>query len=61
MDQPTKAEIGPNQYQCSVCGGIFDKGWSDEQAVEELKKNFSGSGDPDDCDILCDDCYKKFR
>lgn len=43
-------------YKCSVCGETYDKGWSDEEAEAELAENF---GVPkEDCDIVCDDCYK---
>ncbi len=45
-----------NKYQCAYCKGIFDKGWSDEEAETELEDTF---GLPKEmCDIVCDDCYK---
>lgn len=46
----------PNEYRCAICRGVFVKGWSDEQAEQELAENF---GDPvEDCDLVCDDCYQ---
>lgn len=50
-------ELKQNQYECAVCRGIFDKGWSDEEAKEELQQEFPGYS-VDDCDIVCENCYK---
>ena len=47
-----------NEYQCAVCGGIFEFGRSDEEAVSEMKENFPGL-EKEDCGIVCDDCYKE--
>lgn len=54
-DDATK--LGPNQYQCEACGGIFNKGWSDEEAAAELSATFPGFT-PDESGIVCDGCYK---
>ena len=43
-------------YTCAVCGGIFEKGQTDEEAEEELKKNYPGFTIAD-CELTCDDCY----
>lgn len=49
-----------NEYKCAMCGGIFEKGWTDEEAVEECKENF---GEEMTCtgdnEMVCDDCYSK--
>ena len=47
-----------NTYKCAVCGEVHEKSWSDEEAAAELAENFPGF-EPDDCGIVCDDCYKK--
>lgn len=47
-----------NEYRCEMCGEVFKKGWSDEQAKEEYKKNFNMEVKEDD-GIVCDDCYNK--
>lgn len=49
-----------NEYKCAVCGEIYEKGWSDEEAKEELKQNF-GDYKEDDCAVVCDDCYQKMN
>lgn len=43
-----------NEYKCSTCGGIFEKGQTDEEAIEEATQN----GFPiDEAELVCDDCY----
>lgn len=55
------AEPGPNQYRCDCCGGIFDKGWSDEEARAEAEQQFGealhAEGEPPA--LVCDDCYNE--
>jgi hypothetical protein len=47
----------PNEYKCAACGGVFEKGWSDEEALAELDATF---GVPvEDCALVCDDCYRE--
>lgn len=51
-----------NTYICAVCKGEFEKGWSDEEALKEKNENFGnikGFSKIEDCDLVCDDCYKK--
>ncbi len=46
--------VKSNQYKCDLCGGIFEKAWSDEDALAEKVAN--GFADMD-CAMVCDDCY----
>ena len=48
----------PNTSQCGACNGVFDKGWSDDDAVREWRENFPGL-EPEDQAVVCDDCYRK--
>ena len=41
------------------CHGVFDKGWSDEEATKEQKENWGNTPD-NEMEILCDECYKDF-
>lgn len=48
-----------NEYQCAHCKGVFEKGWSDDEALKEAEVNF---GKPvskwkDIPVLVCDDCY----
>ena len=52
--------VCPNQYCCAACGEVFDKGWTDEEAVAELAKAFPGS-DKSECSMVCEGCYWMIR
>lgn len=46
----------PGQYKCEMCGGIFDFGWTEEEAQAEAEEK---GLDVSECGIVCDDCYQK--
>lgn len=47
-----------NEYRCEMCGGIFEKGWTDEEALEEYKNIFGEEATiANDNYVVCDDCY----
>lgn len=48
-----------NTFTCSKCGGTFEKGWSDEEALAEKNSVFGGHA-VEDCKLICDDCYQRF-
>ena len=50
--------MNSNQFKCAVCHKIFDKGLTDAEAEKQLEKEFPGQI-TEDCDLVCDDCYKK--
>lgn len=50
--------LKPNEYQCAVCHGVFERALSDEEALAELQSNFGGFP-KDECALVCDDCYNK--
>jgi len=49
-----------DEYTCAICKGVFEKETPENEALAELKK-FFGDVSPDDCDIVCDDCWEKIR
>lgn len=49
----------PNEYKCDGCGGVFEKGWSEEEALKEKKENGWGDMDMTRMAQVCDDCYQK--
>lgn len=56
----TSDEQKPFIYTCANCGEEFESGWSNEEAMEEYKKNFPWSAELRvETDLVCDDCYKK--
>jgi hypothetical protein len=50
--------MSDNTYTCAMSHQTFEKEWTDEEALEELTRNF-GLSTVEDCAIVCDDCYKK--
>jgi len=51
-----------NEYKCAMCFNIFEKGWSDEEAMKECEENFGiEMANNADNDIVCNDCYQKIN
>lgn len=44
-------------YTCSLCERECTSGWTQEEALEEFRKNFGREKNETDKEI-CDDCYK---
>jgi O-acetyl-ADP-ribose deacetylase (regulator of RNase III) len=42
-----------------MCGGVFKKGWTDEEASAEQEANGWGALAPEDTAVVCDDCYRQ--
>jgi hypothetical protein len=45
-------------FTCEMCGGNYEKGWSDEEAEAEAKALF-GELALQDRVVVCEDCYKR--
>jgi antirestriction protein len=50
-------DLKDNEFQCAMCGGIFEKEVSEEVALEEKEALFPGVP-VSQCDIVCDECFK---
>ena len=52
-----------NEFQCSACKNIYEKGWTDEEAVAENEALYGdksiSSGEPQE--VVCDDCFTKLK
>jgi hypothetical protein len=46
--------VADGEFRCAACDGVFDRGWSDDDAAAELGQTFPGF-EIDDCDMVCDD------
>ena len=47
-------------YTCDNCGGAFEKGWSDEEAIEEAVSLYPAedlAAEPPG--IVCDGCFRE--
>lgn len=51
------ATLKANEYQCAMCKGVFEKGWTDEEALSEMDRDF-GAVPPSERAVVCDDCYR---
>ena len=49
----------PEEFKCEECGGIFEKGWTDNEARLEQIENEFGNIPNNQLAVICDDCYKK--
>jgi nitrate/TMAO reductase-like tetraheme cytochrome c subunit len=58
MGKKKTRQLKKNQYECEACHGIFEKGWSDEEAKDEFAELF-----PDvalqDTGLVCEACHIK--
>lgn len=50
--------MSESEFTCAMCGETYEKEYSDDQAEAELAALFPGFT-PDDCDLVCDDCFEK--
>lgn len=48
-----------DKYTCENCGGVFEKGLSDEDVKKEQEKNGWGDLSEEETAVVCDDCYNK--
>ena len=49
-----------SEFKCVVCEGVFEKELTDKEAEKQLEKEFPG-WTTDQCDLVCDDCFKKMH
>ncbi len=47
-----------NEFRCGHCSNIYEKDWTDEEAIKESNEMF-GDCNKNDLAIICDNCYKK--
>ncbi len=52
--------MSKDTFVCAICGGTFDKTWSDEEAQAEYEKDMGVSFRPEEAGLVCDGCYQKF-
>jgi len=47
------------EFKCANCGKVFEEiDYDENRVVAELKENFGQEWESEDCDVVCDDCYK---
>jgi len=46
-------------FTCGLCGGVFDKGWSDEEAEAEKQEHWPRAVAHEEVfAVVCDDCHR---
>ncbi len=51
---PVHAALHTDEYRCDACGGVFNFGWTEEEARAEAADNGVTEDNPA---MVCDDCY----
>ena len=50
----------PETFRCDRCKQVFPKGWSDEDALAEMRERFPGM-QASAFSVLCDSCNEKLE
>jgi len=58
MDVAEHLQNGDDEYQCAECKGVFEKGWSDDEALAESDSKFPTVA-LEDMAVVCDDCFNQ--
>ena len=60
MSDELPAPLRPDQYRCAACGGVFEKGWTDEEAQAEMQNNW-GAVPKQEQVLVCDVCHERMN
>jgi hypothetical protein len=52
------SKIAANEFRCFVCKEIFEKARTEGDAVAEMEALWGAGTTTDDCELVCDDCFK---
>ena len=53
-------DMKDNEFKCEMCGEVYEKAWTDEEAMKECEDDFGVEmANSEDNAIVCDDCYQK--
>lgn len=52
--------MSADEFTCAVCGGVFEKAWTDDEAVAESQRLF-GDWPPGSMVTLCEGCFAPLR
>lgn len=48
-------------FTCARCGGVWRKGWSDEECQSERAENGWADVPDEEVVLVCEDCYQYMR
>jgi len=48
-----------NEYQCTACGNVYEKGWDDSESDKEAEDvwGVKDASKNSDMVVICDDCF----
>lgn len=49
-----------DEYQCDMCGGVYTKRWSEQEARAETQSYWPGTPQ-EELAVVCDDCWQKIH
>ena len=52
-------KLKDNEYQCAHCGEVYEKGWSEEEALKEANDIWTPEALDAGTAVICDDCFKE--
>ena len=52
-----KPKVKANEFWCVQCQKVYNKGWSDQEALDEVNEFHPGIP-LEEMDYLCDDCFQ---
>lgn len=47
-----------SEYTCDMCGGTYEKAWTDEEAEEEyISRGYGVDPEKEGASLVCDGCF----
>jgi hypothetical protein len=46
-------------FTCAQCGGVFEKAWTDEEAIAEAHETYTTGELDEGTEVVCGDCYRR--
>ncbi len=53
-------QLAANEYRCAMCKNVYTKGWPEDEAQAESQQYWPNL-QPNDREVVCDDCWQKIR
>ena len=52
-------KLKKNEFKCEICGEVYEKAWSDEEAMEEATNIWDKKDLDSGMAIICDNCFDR--
>lgn len=54
----TESCLRQNEFRCSICRGVFEKAWTDDEAASEAVQRWGGAALAQGASVVCEDCFQ---